>query len=294
MEKLQSRASVIDNFDHPEELDAAIIRVAKFPGEVMRKASKMKVIAKHGVGYDNIDVQTAKELGIRVVYTPTANTNSVAELIVSLIIACKRCIVRGDAMVRQSACAQSAPKELTGREISGSTVGLVGMGKVALAAGRILRDGFGCRLIGYDPFVTTEQAKALCIAKFDCLEDMLSEADCVNISVPLTESTRDLIGARQLSRMKPDSVLVNCARGGIVNEEALYEALSGGKIFAAACDVFEVEPPTGAHPLVSLDNFIATPHLGANTDEAMLRMGMGVVDDIFRVMDGEEPLFPVF
>ena len=294
MQKLQTRAEIIANFDHPEELDAAIIRVAKMPRSVIEKVKKMKVIAKHGIGYDNIDVAAAKELGIRVVYTPTANVNSVAELIVSLILACKRCIARADAMIRQNACTKVAPKELTGQELAGSAIGLVGLGKIAQTAGRILRDGFGCRLIGYDPFISAEQAERLGIKKYDSLEQMLAEADCVNISVPLTDSTRNLIGAAQLACMKPTAVLVNAARGGIVNEKALYDALSARQIFAAACDVFEVEPPSADNPLTTLDNFIATPHVGASTDEALYRMGMGVVDDIFRIMDGQEPQYPVF
>ena len=294
MEKLRSRAQVVDNFDNPQDLDAAIIRLAKMPREVIEKATKMKVIAKHGVGYDSIDAAAAKEMGMRLVYTPTANVNSVAELIVALFLACKRHVVKADVNTRKGMYKKTGPKDLEGTEISGTVVGLVGMGKIAQLAGNALKNGFGCTLIGYDPFVSSEKAKELGIEKYEDLGEMLAKADCVNISVPLTDSTRNLIGAQQLKAMKPTAVLVNAARGGIVNEGALYDALSQNQIFAAACDVFEIEPPATDHPLLSLDNFIGAPHNGANTQEALYRMGMSVVEDIFSVMDGKEPQYPVF
>ncbi len=293
MDLLHSRAEVVDNLDNPEELDGAIVRVALFPKEIVEKTVNLKVIGKHGIGYDNIDVKAAKSRGIRVVYTPTANANSVAELIVSLFLACKRCVVTADALVRKSAYKNPGPKELTGYEIAGTTIGLVGVGKIACIVARIMRDGFGCQVLGYDPFITEEKAREIGIEKVTDLDDLLQRADCVNTSVPLTDSTRNMIDAPQLARMKPTAVLVNAARGGIVNEQALYNALKEKRLFAAACDAFVSEPPTADNPLTTLDNFIATPHIGANTDEALFRIGTGVVEDVLRVLDGQEPLFPV-
>lgn len=290
---LREHAELVDSLERPEELDAAVVRVTAVPRSLMERAVRLKVVGKHGVGTDTIDVAAARDLGIRVVYTPQANVNSVAELIVAQLLCAARRLAQADAGVRQSKFDRVAPPELCGVELSGKTVGLIGMGHITRCAASILRGGFGCKAVGFDPFVTGEQALEHGIQKVESLRTMLEQSDFVSVSVPLTESTRNLIGARELAWVKSGSILVNTSRGGIVDERALCEALSQGRLFAAASDVFAEEPPGEKNPLTALDNFIATPHIGANTEEALYRAGMTVAQDVLRVLRGEQPEHPV-
>lgn len=291
--KLKSFAEVTDNPDEIVEVDAILLRIFPVPRELMEKAKNLKVIAKHGVGYNTIDIAAAKELGIPVIYTPTANTNSVAELILALMMDISRNITTADKQVRASEIQGVAPAHLTGIEISGKTVGLIGMGNIARRLAEIMKGGFGVDIIGYDPYMSSEQATALGIQKFDTVEEVLEQADIVNVSVPLTEETKNLISGDMFHHFKKNAILVNAARGGIVNEEDLYQHLVKGTLRAAACDAFELEPPTAENKLTELDNFVATPHIGANTEEALYRMGMDSVDGIIDVLSGREAKFRV-
>lgn len=286
--RLKERAEIVDNWDRVEELDAIIIRAAEVTREVIAKAKNLKVIGKHGVGCNSIDLEAAREFGVPVINTPTANTNSVAELIVGLMLTVGRNINFCDAKTRQDGFSRIAPPEMCGVELTGKTVGLVGMGNIARRAGEILRNGFHMRLAGYDPYCTVEQAEKYGIKKYDDLNDMLEVSDFVNVSVPLTPSTVNLIAAENFEHFKRDAVLINAARGGIVNEDDLYIALKNRRIRAAACDAFVQEPPNGENKLMTLDNFCGTPHIGADTNEALERMGMEVVEEVLNVLDGKE------
>lgn len=290
---LRSRAEVVKNLEELENLDAMIIRTADVTREMISKAKKLKVIGKHGVGCNTIDLKAAKEYGIPVINTPRANTNSVAELIVGLMLNVSRNIAACDEKTRGEGFSRIAPPEMTGVELAGKTVGLVGMGNIARRAGEILKNGFDMTLIGYDPYCSEEQAKEYGIQKFEKLEEMLEQSDFVNISVPLTSSTRNLISGEVFSHFKKTAILINAARGGIVNEDDLYAALKDGRLRAAACDAFEQEPPNGTNKLMSLQNFCATPHIGANTEEALMRMGMEVVTEVLEILDGKEPIHRV-
>jgi D-3-phosphoglycerate dehydrogenase len=295
VEKLKENVTVVNNFDNIEKIDAIILRNITVTREMMEKATNLKVIAKHGVGTNTIDVQAAKELGIKVIYTPTANINSVAELIVGLILDLNRMICIANKNSRAGVYKRLAPPELTGTEIKGKTLGLVGMGNIACIAARILRDGFGVEVVGYDPYITVEKAAELGYRKYDDLKELIKVADIVNVSVPLTESTRNLISGDVFDYFKSDAILVNAARGGIVNEEDLYEALVNKKLRAAACDAFVVEPPTLENSkLLSLDNFSATPHIGGNTKEALYRAGKEVVEETLNVLVGKKPIHPAY
>lgn len=293
LELLKSRAEIVSDFSHPEQLDAIIIRGARVTREVMEKAHKLKVIAKHGVGCDSIDVKAAKELGIQVVYTPVANVQSVAELIVALMTNIARNVCRAFDDVRASKVKKIAPADLIGVELHGKTVGLVGVGHISQLVAGILKNGYGMKAIGFDSYVDRVRFDKMGIEKFDDLKTMLSRADFVSISVPLTDSTRNMIGEAELRSFKPTAILVNASRGHIVDEKALHQALTQGWLRAAAFDVFADEPPGGSNPLMSLPNFIATPHIGACTEEAMQRTGKTIVEEVFRVLDGKEPLYPV-
>ncbi len=292
VELLRSRAEITDSFDRPEEIDAIILRNIPVTAELMDRCKNLKVIGKHGVGVNTIDVAAAKERGIQVIYTPTANADSVAEMTVALFMALARKIPLANTNCARGAYTSIAPKELIGTEIGGKTLGQIGMGNIAQRIARILRDGFGCRILGYDPFISAEDAAARGFEKVDELYELLERSDLVNINVPLVKSTEHMIDAEAFSHFKSGALFVNAARGAVIREDALYEALVSGEVKAAACDTFVSEPPKGDNPLQSLPNFIATPHIGGNTEEALRRTGKEVVEDVFRVLDGLEPDHP--
>ena len=293
MELLRSRAEVVSEWEDVPAVSAALVRTTKIGPDFLNRVKQLRVIGKHGIGYDNIDIASAKERGIAVVYTPLANVNSVAELAVSLFLALARKLVSAQKLIRSGECTRIAPPELTGTELSGKTVALIGLGHIAQQVAQILGVGFHCHLVGYDPYVSREKMATLDIEKADCLKEALRAGDLINISVPLNDSTRGMIGSAELGVCRPTAILVNTARGGIVDEVALYEALSRNELAAAASDVFAVEPPGVDMPLMSLPNFLPTPHIGANTEEALYRMGITVVEDLFAVLNGVSPRFPV-
>ena len=243
MELLRSRAEVVSEWEDVPAVSAALVRTTKIGPDFLNRAKQLRVIGKHGIGYDNIDIASAKERGIAVVYTPLANVNSVAELAVSLFLALARKLVSAQKLIRSGECTRIAPPELTGTELSGKTVALIGLGHIAQQVAQILGVGFHCHLVGYDPYVSREKMATLDIEKADCLKEALRAGDLINISVPLNDSTRGMIGSAELGVCRPTAILVNTARGGIVDEVALYEALSRNELAAAARDVFAVEPP---------------------------------------------------
>ncbi|MDD3794403.1 MAG: hydroxyacid dehydrogenase [Lachnospiraceae bacterium] len=287
--RLRQRAEVVDNFQNIEELDAIILRTTQVTRDILARAKKLKVIGKHGVGCNTIDLEAAKEFGVTVINTPAANTNSVAELIVGLMINISRNISYCDSKTRKEGFSRIAPPEVSGIELTGKTVGLVGMGNIARRTGEILKNGYSVKLAGYDPYCTREQSEKYGIEKFENLNDLLEISDIINISVPLTPSTKNLISKDNFSHFRKNAILINAARGGIVNEDDLYDALKNKVIRAAACDAFVNEPPNGENKLMSLDNFCGTPHIGADTEEALQRMGMEVVEEVLDILDGKEP-----
>ena len=290
---LRANAEVVDNFDHIEEIDAIILRNIPVTAEMMDRAKKLKVIGKHGVGVNTIDVDAARERGIRVVYTPTANADSVAEMTVALFMALERGIVEANMNCRRSAYDKIGPKSLIGTEIAGKTLGQIGMGNIAQRVAAILKNGFHCRILGYDPFVSAEEAEKRGFIKVDSLEEMLEQSDLVNINVPLVKSTERMISGDVFNHFKPTAVFVNAARGAVIDETDLYNALVAGKLKAAACDTFVNEPPKADNPLLSLENFSATPHIGGNTQESLERTGREVVEQTLAVLAGKEPLHSV-
>ena len=293
LELLKEKAEVIEDIDRVDEVDAIIVRAFPITREDIEKAKNLKVIAKHGVGYNNIDIEACREHGIKVLYTPTTNINSVAELIVGLAIALCRSITKADTGCRKGAYKKIAPKELTGLEITGKTLGLIGTGNIAQIAADMMRKAFHVNVVGYDPYISREKAAELGIEKIEKLEELIEVSDVVSISVPLTSETKDMISGGIFDHFKPTAVLINTARGGIINEDDLYKALKEGKLKAAACDAFVSEPPTGSESLLTLDNFIATPHIGGTTEEALYRTGMETVEDMLTVLNGGEAKHPV-
>ena len=291
--KLRESAEIVDNFDRIEEIDAIILRNIPVTAEMMDKAKKLKVIAKHGVGVNTIDIAAAKERGIRVIYTPTTNANSVAEMVVALFLALERKVYEANVNCRKGAYTSIAPKSLIGTELTGKVFGQIGMGNIGQLTARILKGGFGVQVLGYDPYISEAEAKRRGFEKVEKLEELLERSDLVNVNVPLVNSTKNMISGEVFNHFKPGAVLINASRGGVVNEDNLYDALASGKLKAAACDTFIVEPPTGENKLLSLDNFSATPHIGGNAEEALQRTGMEIVEETLKVLAGGEPLHPV-
>lgn len=227
---LKAQAEIVTDFDKIEEIDAIITRGEDIDRDLIQKASALKVIGKHGVGYENIDIQAAREMGVRVIYTPGCNTHSVAELAVGFMLDVSRNITLAQSSIKAGATLDIAPKEMEGRELQYKTVGFIGMGKIAQEVSQILRHGFSMKAIGYDPYLSAEKAEQLGFEKKEQIEDVLKEADIVHITLPLNDETRGLIGEAEFSAMKPGSILINTARGGIVDETALYAALKEGNI----------------------------------------------------------------
>jgi D-3-phosphoglycerate dehydrogenase len=291
--KLREHATVVDNFDHIEDIDAIILRNIPVTAEMMDKAKNLKVIAKHGIGVNTIDVKAAKERGIQVIYTPTANADSVAEMTVGLFIMMERRLYEANVKCRRSEFDRIGPPDFLGTEILGKTFGQIGMGNIAQRIAHIMREGFGAKVLGYDPFVSTEDAAKRGFEKVETLEELLERSDMVNVNVPLVKSTENMISGDAFNHFKPGAVFVNAARGAIINEDDLYQALVSGKLKAAACDTFVNEPPTAENKLLSLENFSATPHIGGNTEDALRKAGTEVVDETLNVLAGKKPIHPV-
>lgn len=291
--KLREHATVVDNFDHIEEIDAIILRNIPVTAEMMDRAKNLKVIAKHGIGVNTIDVKAAKERGIQVIYTPTANADSVAEMTVGLFLALERGIVEANFKCRRGEFKTIAPRNFMGTEIMGKTLGQIGMGNIAQRIAHIMSAGFGAKVLGYDPFIPAEEAARRGFEKVETLEELLERSDMVNINVPLVKSTENMISGDLFNHFKKGAVFVNAARGAVINEDDLYDALVSGKLKAAACDTFVNEPPTGENKLLQLENFSATPHLGGNTEDALRKAGTEVVDETLNVLAGKAPIHPV-
>ena len=270
---------------------AVAVRVAKIDRDLLEQAGNLMIIAKHGVGYDNIDVETATQKQIVVVNTPEANAESVAEHNLGLMLSLAKKIGAADRMLREDRLGRR--EDYIGTELKDKKLGLIGLGRIGSELAHKCKIAFNMDIIGYDPYVPKEKAGQLGYTKVEKLDDMLAEADYVVICVPLTRETTNLIGSRELGLMKANAFLINSSRGGIVDEAALYDHLVKGKLAGAAMDVFLQEPPPADHPLLSLDNFIATPHIAGMTAEAMRRMAITVAEEILRVFRGERPKYPV-
>ncbi|RLF54284.1 MAG: phosphoglycerate dehydrogenase [Thermoplasmata archaeon] len=270
------------------DYDALIVRSrTKVTADIIEKGAKgkLKVIGRAGIGVDNIDVDKATELGIKVVNAPTGSTISVAELTIAHMLALARSIPKADSSMKKG---EWIKKQLKGIELHGKTLGLIGSGRIAQHVARIAK-GLGMNILVYSPHCTDEKARKMG-ARRATLEEVLREADFVSLHIPKTKDTYHLIDREKLSLMKRTAYLINCARGGVVDEEALYEFLRDGRIAGAAIDVFEEEPPKGSK-LLDLDNVVLTPHIGANTTEAQIRAGTICAEQVIKVLRGEEPEF---
>jgi len=272
------------------DVDAIIIRAnGSVTKTLMNSASRLKVIGRHGVGLENIDLMAAKEHGIEVVYTPAANAESVAEHFVGLALMLAKKLRLGDIALR--AGNWNARYELIGRELYAKTVGIAGFGRIGKQTARICRKGFEMPVLYYDVVNFPEVEKELDAKRVD-LKHLFSKADFISINLPLLPQTRGLVNTDLLKLMKPTAFLINMARGPVWNEADVVKALEENWIAGVGSDVYEVEPSPGDNPLFTMDNFVGTPHMAAHTEEGTMRMSM-VSRDILAVLEGRKPEFPI-
>ncbi|KAF2713391.1 phosphoglycerate dehydrogenase [Pleomassaria siparia CBS 279.74] len=269
--------------------EALIIRSeTKVTAELLGAAKKLQVVARAGVGVDNVDVVAATKHGIIVVNSPSGNINAAAEHTIALMMAVARNIGDASASIKAGKWERS---RLVGIEAQGKTLAIVGLGKVGLTVARIA-NGFGMRLIAYDPYANPTLAAAASVTLKPSLAEILEEADFLTLHTPLIASTRDMINAAELALMKKTAIILNVARGGMINEDALVEALDAGTIGGAGFDVFTSEPPqanTSASRLIAHPKVVATPHLGASTKEAQENVSIDVCEQVVAILSGELP-----
>ena len=272
------------------DCEAVLVRTAAYPREVLEAGVRLKVVSRHGVGVDNVDVEAATELGIYVTNAPESNAATVAEHTIALILSLAKNIVRTDRELRGGNFA--VRNQVTGIDLEGKTLGIVGLGRIGSILARKAVHGFAMKVIGYDPYLPKERHLAE-VEMTDDWERVFSECDFVSLHLPATKDTRGIVGSRELHLMKPSAFLINAARGEIVNESDLTAALQGGIIAGAGLDVFESEPPNSGNPLFALDNVVVTPHSAALTLECLGRMALHAAIGIDEVLSGKVPRWAV-
>lgn len=283
-ERLRKHVGIIDNYDHPEELDAIIVRQQYCTADVIRKAVKCRLIQQHGVGLDRIDVKAAEECGIPVKNTPGSNAGSVAEFAIALLLNLARKVSVIDRMTREGQLKTFGMPETVGTMLGGKKLGLVGSGHIACETAGIAKYGFHMDVYCYDPFKDQEQIKKTGMIPVSDLKTLFKTCDAVSLHCLLTEDSYHMIDADILKESNPSLILINTARGGLIDEKALYNALVSGQIAAAGLDVMEEQPPCTDDPLLKLDNVLVTMHVAGSTSEAMENTGKAVVDNVFEVL----------
>jgi len=293
---LEGRVRIIEAPDHKPHTLRKLIRDANgiilrtrawITAEIIGEAPQLEVIARTGGGVDNIDVKAATERAIYVCHTPDANVVSVAEHVITLLLALSKQlkvldeeVPRGNFAIRY----QYLPAE-----ISGKTLGIIGLGKIGREVAGRARKGLGMKVVTFDPYVAADDARRFGAEPYDSLEEMLAQSDGVTLHVPLTEKTRKLMGADEFRSMKPSAWFINTSRGGLVDEAALITALESGIIAGAGLDVFESEPLTPDSPLTRFSNVIVTPHVAGLTNESSIRMVVEAAEAVLDVLEGRMP-----
>ena len=263
-------------------VDAVLIRSAtKMDAEAISAATGLRVIARAGVGLDNVDIPAATAAKVMVINAPTSNIVSAAELAIALMMASARNISPAHASLRAGKWARS---KFSGTEMFEKTLGIVGFGKIGQLVAHRMK-AFGMKVIAYDPYLSAEKVSTLGVKLVE-LDELLKNSDFITIHLPKTKETINLIGEEALSKVKPSVHIVNAARGGVLDEAALYKAITEGRVAGAGIDVYATEPCTDS-PLFSLDQVVATPHLGASTEEAQERAGIDVAHSVRKALAGE-------
>ncbi|MBI5879974.1 MAG: hydroxyacid dehydrogenase [Chloroflexi bacterium] len=255
--------------------------------ETLAQSATVQVVGRPGIGIDNIDLADATKHGVCVVHTPDAPTQSTAEHAFSLLIALAKQTLRIDRDFHAKGWNSKNAVPLS-IELKGKTLGLVGLGRIGGTIAKMAR-GFDMRVICFDPYVTAERAAQTGVELRPSLSDVLAEADFVSLHCALTPQTRGLIGPGELKTMKRTAYLVNCARGPVINEAALIDALRAGTIAGAGIDVFEEEPTPAGNPLLALDNVVLSPHVASRTEDGVYQMSVGAAEEVCAVLRGEPP-----
>jgi D-3-phosphoglycerate dehydrogenase len=272
--------------DELKDADAYVLRIGKMDAHAIVASPSLKVIGRTGVGYDNVDMKAATQAGIAVITTPGANTRSVAEHAVALLMAVSKNLVEGQIETAKGnfTAIRDAGKTF---EIQGKSIGVVGFGAIGRETAKICH-ALGMNVLAYDPYINQEKAEEYGCEYYDNLEDLLKACDIVTLHVPLVENTRGMIGEKQLAMMKKTAVLINCSRGGIIDEKALIDALNCGIIAGAGIDVFEKEPPQIGDAVLTAKNVIYSPHSAATTREAIMKMSMMCAEGCLEVLRGQK------
>jgi len=281
--------------------DALIARNTKITRTILEAGTRLRVVGRHGVGYDSVDVAAASALGIPVVYTPAANTESVAEIAVAFLLMLGRKIHRAHAAMQSgdlisdsvtlSVMAQRSG--LVSFDLWGKTLGIVGVGRIGSSVARKMIAAFNMRVLGYDPYLDAGVLAGYGVQKVERLEEMLPQCDFLTLHCPGGAETRHMIDAARLACLKPGAYLVNTARGSVVDEAALVDALASGRLAGAAIDVFDPEPPLPGNPLLHMDNVIVTPHFCAMTEESLRNMAVAVAEGVLDALAGRKPRYLV-
>lgn len=274
------------------DADALVIRTAgDINAALMDHAPRLRVIGRHGVGYDQVDVPAATARGIQVVYTPGANTEAVAEHVFAMMIGVSKHFPRqGRALLEGR---YNDRTKLVGRDLHGKTLGIVGFGRIGRRVGAIARLGFGMTVLYNDIVAAPAEVEELAGARRVSFDEILAASDYLTLHVPLDDSTRAMIDGSALARLKPNAVLINTCRGPVVDEQAVADALDSKHLFGYGADVFTVEPPPSGHPLIGRPDVMLTPHSAAQTIESLTNMATEVAVDLIGVLAGKPPINPV-
>lgn len=268
----------------------AIVRIGRYDREILSQHPQLKVLGKHGVGVDSIDLESCKEFGIRVVYTPHANSLSVAEHAIALMLACLKQIPYKAEQYAQGN--YGVKDQCLGLELSGKTLGLIGLGHIGRLVAKIANNGFSMNILAYDPFLPEGKAEDNVMITHN-QDHVYQSADVISIHIPATEKTIHSIGERQFRLMKQSAIIINTSRGTVINEPELVKALELREIAGAGLDVSDPEPASKENPLHQMDQVIMTPHCAAVTMDAMNKMSMDVAKGIVEVLSNQKPTWPV-
>ena len=281
--------------------DGMVVRNTKITRQIMEAAPRLSVIGRHGVGYDTVDIAGATDLCIPVVYTPAANTESVAEIAIGFILGLGRKIYRAHVAMQSeellsddvTLSVMAQRRGLVNFDLLGKTLGVVGVGRIGSSVSRKMIAAFNMKVLGYDPYVDAATLGGYGVQKMDTLEEMLPQCDFVTLHCPGGAATRHMVNARTLALMKPGAYLINTARGSVVDGEALAQAARSGQIAGAAVDVYDPEPPRAGNPLLHMENVLVTPHFCAMTEESLYNMGTMVAQGVLDVLEGKRPQYMV-
>ena len=280
-------------YEKVKDADVIVVNMVSFPASLIERLDRCKLIIRHGIGYDNVDVDACTRCGIPFAYQPDYCKEDVAEHAIALLFACARKVVRSRKVLEESSVA--GQWDFSGLfpmyRLDGKTLGIIGVGRIGSRVWRKLR-GFGFRILGYDPYLDEAARRELGL-EFTDLDTLLRESDFVTLHTPLNDETRNLIRAETLALMKPTAYVINTSRGGMVDVDALADALRDKRIAGAAIDVYGQEPPPPDYPLFTMENVILTPHLAWASEEAGWEIRKSIVDDILAAAEGKPARCPV-